>query len=292
VKLEATHVAAFGAALGEGPIWLQRDDALWFVDIVGKQIHWYHPATGERRAWPAPSAVSFIVPKRGGGFMVGLKTGLHLFDSAAGAFVNFVAVEEHLPNNRLNDAAVDEEGALWFGSMDDLETDSTGSLYRLGSDGHPVVKDRGYIVTNGPAFSPCGKFFYHTDSSNRVIFVFDRHPCGGLSGKRAFAHIEEGAGYPDGTTIDAEGCVWVALWRGSAVRRYSPEGELIGTIRFPCSNVTKIAFGGDDLCTAFATTAFKGLSAADREAQPLAGDLFSFRVSVPGLPANTLNLGV
>jgi xylono-1,5-lactonase len=290
VKLDATHVAGFGAALGEGPIWLQRGDALWFVDIVGKHIHRYRPATGERRAWPAPAAVSFIVPTRGAEFMVGLKTGLHLFDPDTGNFTHFAAVEEHLPRNRLNDAGVDEEGALWFGSMDDLETDATGSLYRLGGDGHPVAKDSGYIVTNGPAFSPCGKLFYHTDSANRVVFVFDRHPCGGLSGKRAFVRIEESAGYPDGTTIDAEGCVWVALWRGWAVRRYSPDGELIGTIRFPCANVTKIAFGGGDLCTAFATTASKGLSAADREAQPLAGDLFSFNSPVPGLPANTLNL--
>jgi D-xylonolactonase len=290
VNADPTHVAAIGANLGEGPVWVPDDEALWFVDILGERVHRYNPATQQHLEWPAPAKVSFIVPLQGGGFLVGLKTGLSRFDPSTGRFTHFATVEPHLPENRLNDACVDREGALWFGSMDDLETQPTGCLYSLGRDGVVVVRDSGYVVTNGPAFSPCGRVFYHTDSANRVIFRFDRGVSGALSGKRVFVRIEEGAGYPDGTSIDSEGCLWVALWRGWAVRRYSPDGELLQTIRFPCANVTKIAFAGEGLRTAYATTACCGLSDADRAAQPRAGDLFSFQSPAPGLPGNTLAL--
>jgi sugar lactone lactonase YvrE len=222
-----------------------------------------------------------------GALLVGLKTGLSRFDPESGDFAHLETVEAGLPNNRLNDACVDRHGVLWFGSMDDRESEPTGSLYSL-RYGRLVAHDRGYIVSNGPAFSPCGRLFYHTDSARRMIFVFDHHGAGGLFGKRLFVRIEDDAGYPDGTTVDSAGCVWVALWRGWAVRRYSPAGELLQTITFPCANVTKIAFAGDDLRTAYATTAFCGLSEADRAAQPHAGDLFSFHSPVPGLPAHTL----
>ena len=183
MNFDVTHAEAIGLRLGEGPVWMPRDDVLWFVDILGECVHRYQPGSGEHRAWPAPAKVSFIVPVRGGGFLVGLKTGLSRFDPDTGEFTHFATVEAHLPDNRLNDACVDREGVLWFGSMHDLETDATGSLYRLSPDGRAVAQDSGYVVTNGPAFSPCGRLFYHTDSSNRVIFVFDYLAGGGLSGQ-------------------------------------------------------------------------------------------------------------
>jgi D-xylonolactonase len=292
VTVEPVQVAAIRADLGEGPVWVPRDEALWFVDILGERVHRYKPSTGEHRTWPAPAKVSFIVPLRGEGLLVGLKTGLSRFDPMTGDFTHPATVEAQRPDNRLNDACVDRDGVLWFGSMHDPETEPTGSLYSLGPDGRVVARDTGYIVTNGPAFSPCGRFFYHTDSANRTVFVFDRLASGELSGKRVFVRIESDAGYPDGTSIDAEGCVWIALWRGWAVRRYSPSGELLQSVRFPCANVTKIAFGGDDLRTAYATTASCGLKAAERTAQPEAGDLFSFQCPVPGMPTNLLALAL
>jgi sugar lactone lactonase YvrE len=282
--MEVQHICDIGAELGEGPTWVPRDAALWFVDIKGRQLHRYDPASGERRAWSAPELPGFIVPVRGGGFIVGLKSGLHRFEPETGEFVHFADVEPHLTDNRLNDGCVCADGTLWFGSMHDPETKASGALYRLDENGRVVSLDSGYIVTNGPAFSPDERVFYHTDSVQRVIYAFDRPAPGTVSGKRVFARIEEGAGFPDGTTVDAEGCVWIALWGGWGVRRYSPAGELLATVRLPCANVTKIAFAGEDLRTAYATTAWVGLSAAEREAQPLAGDLFAFRTDVPGLP--------
>lgn len=269
---------------------MPHDEALWFVDITGRNVHRYEPQSRQHRVWAAPDKVSFIVAVRSGGFMVGLKSGLHRFDPQIGEFRHFADVEPHLPANRLNDGCVSPEGELWFGSMHDPEKESSGSLYRLDRDGFAVALDSGYVVTNGPAFSPDGRTFYHTDSTRRVIYAFDRSAPGLLSGKRVFARIEAAAGFPDGTAVDAEGCLWVALWGGWGVRRYSPGGELLVTIPFPCARITKVAFAGEDGCTVYATTAWRGLSAAEREAQPLAGDLFCFRTEVPGLAPVMLDI--
>jgi len=263
-------------------VWVPSDEALWFVDITGRQVHRYEPQTRQHRVWAAPDKVSFILPLRGGGFMAGLKSGVAHFDSRNGEFRQVAAVEPHLPDNRLNDGCVSPEGELWFGSMNDTQQKASGSLYRLDRDGRAVALDSGYIVTNGPAFSPDGRTFYHTDTARRLIYAFDRRAPGILSGKRVFVQIEAAVGFPDGTAVDEEGCLWVALWGGCAVRRYSPAGELLDTVSFPCARVTKVAFAGEDRRTVYATTAWQGLSPGEREGQPLAGDLFSFRTPVPG----------
>jgi sugar lactone lactonase YvrE len=270
-------------------VWVPDDAALWFVDIAGRHVHRYRPGRGEHTVWSAPEKPSFILPVRGGGFLAGLKSGLHRFDPHSGRFTTVHDPEADRPDNRLNDGCVSPEGEVWFGSMHDPEMEPTGVLYRRDRAGRTTALDSGYIVTNGPAFSPDGRTFYHTDSVRRVVYAFDHELGGSLSHKRVLLQIEDGAGFPDGTTVDAEGCLWVALWAGWAVRRYSPDGELLASVRLPCANVTKVAFGGEDGRTAYATTAWKGLTAADRAAQPLAGDLFSFRTQVSGLPVALLN---
>jgi sugar lactone lactonase YvrE len=174
--------------------------------------------------------------------------------------------------------------------MHDPEEAATGALYRL--DGEALARcDVGYRITNGPAMSPDGRTLYHTDTLERTIYAFDVGADGALAGKRVFATIDEGAGYPDGPAVDAEGCVWTGLFGGWGVRRYSPAGEMIAFVRFPVANVTKIAFGGPQLTTVYATTAWKGLSPDEREAQPLAGGVFRFEAEVPGLPQNEVRLG-
>ena len=266
------------AVLGEGPVWW--DAALWFTDIKQNRIHRFDPAGGTR-SWNAPSPVGFIVPLADGHFLAGAKTGLYDFDPVTGLFALIRKVEPDLPGNRLNDGAVDTDGRLWFGSMDDGESTPTGRLYCLEGD-MLAVGDSGYVITNGPAFSPDGRILYHTDTLKKLIYAFDRGEGRALSNRRVFVRVEEGAGYPDGPVVDAEGCLWTGLFGGFAVRRYSPGGELLSHIPFPVANVTKIAFGGADLRTVYATTARKGLDAAALAAQPLAGGLFAFRAEVPG----------
>jgi sugar lactone lactonase YvrE len=142
--------------------------------------------------------------------------------------------------------------------------------------------DSGYIITNGPAFSPDGRILYHTDTLARRILAFDVGPDGALANKRLFTEIEEGAGYPDGPVVDQEGCLWTGLFGGWGVRRYSPQGQLLQAVPFPVANVTKLAFGGPGLKTVYATTARKGLDASALAGQPLAGGLFVFPAETPG----------
>jgi D-xylonolactonase len=268
-------------ALGEGPIWW--GNALWFTDIKQSCVHRFDPAAGQGKSWPAPSQVGFLAPLANGHFVAGAKTGLLDFDPASGAFTPIREVEPDYPTNRLNDGAVDRCGRLWFGSMDDAEAKPSGTLYRF-DRGSLTAMDGGYVITNGPAFSPDGRILYHTDTLQRLIYAFDLCEDGSLAGKRVFAQIEAGAGYPDGPVVDQEGCLWTGLFGGWAARRYSPGGQLLENVHFPVANVTKLAFGGADLTTVYATTARKGLDANALAAQPLAGGLFRFQTETPGQP--------
>lgn len=276
------------AILGEGVLWDAARGLVWFVDIKGRRIHRCDPEGGGRRSWDAPGQVSFIVPAQDGAMVCSLEDGLYLFIEETGAIAPLLGVEAGLPGNRFNDGHVDAQGRLWFGSMDDAEEQRTGVLYRF--DGAQVAAmDDGYVITNGPALSPDGRTLYHTDTLSRRIYAFDVLEDGALERKRIFAELQ-GAGYPDGMAVDAEGCLWVATFGGWRIVRYDPQGARLGEVRFPCANITKLAFGGEDLRTVYVTSARKGLSQEELRAQPLAGSLFTFRADTPGLPQHTLRL--
>ena len=287
---EPVSVWNLRAALGEGPVWVARDAALWFTDIKGRRIHRFDPATGDRRSWDAPEQVGFVHPATGGGFVVGLQSGLHRFDEATGTFDALDPVEPHLPGNRLNDAAVDGEGRLWFGTMHDAQETPSGGFYRFDGRGVSHTGIGEIVITNGPALSPDGRILYHVDTLARTIDASDVAADGTLTNRRPFVRIAADDGNPDGPTVDSEGHVWVGLYGGWAARRYSPAGELVEIVRFPVANITKIAFGGDDGRTAYATTARQQLSEAELERQPDAGDLFAFQVDVPGPPGAHVRL--
>jgi D-xylonolactonase len=280
---EPKPVCEAGAELGEGPIWDSRDRALWFVDIKNKKVHRYDPATGEQRSWDAPEFVCFLLPASSGGFVAGLKSGLFKFDPESGSFDRLVSVENDKPDNRLNDGTADPAGRVWFGTMDNNEKAKSGAFYRF-ADGKIAPTGIGdMVVTNGPAVSPDGKTLYLVDTFRRRIDQAEIRDDGSLGERRPFVTIEQGAGFPDGPTVDSEGAVWIGLYSGWSARRYSAAGELIATVKFPAANVTKLAFGGDDLRTVFATTACQGLSEEERQKQPLSGHLFQFECDVAGV---------
>jgi sugar lactone lactonase YvrE len=278
------------AELGEGPVWVGRDRALWFVDIKKHAIHRFDPANDERRSWTAPEQVGFLFPAERGGFVAGLQSGLHHFDEASGEFTLIVDVDPELPGNRLNDGVVDAEGRLWFGTMDNGERNKSGAFYCFVEGRLTRTNIDGIAITNGPAVSPDGRLLYVVDTLRGTIEVADIRGSGVLANRRPFVRIDPADGHPDGPTIDSEGCVWISLYAGWEARRYSPGGELIGCVRFPVANITKLAFGRDDLRTAYATTARQMLSADAIAAQPQIGDLFSFRVEVPGIACPLVRL--
>lgn len=285
---EPVGVWDVAAELGEGPVWVERDSALWFTDIKRRKVHRYDPATGGKRSWDAPEQVGFLFPARSGGFVAGLQSGLHRFDEAGGTFELLAEVEPDRPGNRLNDGVVDRSGRLWFGTMDNGEKAPTGSFYRFEAGKVVATRLSGIAITNGPAVSPDGRLLYFVDTLGGTIQACDVAEDGALASPRPFVRIDPTEGYPDGPTVDSEGGVWIALYAGWEARRYSPEGELVGRVRFPVANITKIAFGGADLRTAYATTARQLLRPDQLERQPEAGDLFEFRVDVPGLPCPSI----
>jgi sugar lactone lactonase YvrE len=275
-------IVGAAAILGEGPTWDPVHRALWFVDIKRLLIHRFTPATGRYESWTTPAQPGWIFPVDGRSSIVGLQTGIHRFVPDENSFTLLADPEPDLPGNRLNDATVAANGSIWFGTMDDSEKAPTGRLYCF--DGTVARQPVDPVaISNGPAFSPDGGTLYYVDTLGRIIWAIEVSD-GRLGTKRPFVRIEPDAGNPDGPTVDAEGCVWVGLFGGWCVRRYSPGGALLEEVRFPVANITKIAFGGDDLRTVYATTASTGLDEAALAAQPEAGNLFAFHSAVPGLP--------
>jgi len=287
---EVRPVWELEAELGEGPVWVERDNALWFVDIKERKIHRYDPADGSTGSWRSPEQIGFLFPAEGGGFVAGLQSGLYHFDDSNGAFDLIVEIEREKPGNRLNDGVVDPHGRLWFGTMDDAEKAKSGAFYCFHEGRLSHTGLDGIAITNGPTVSPDGKLLYFVDTLKGTIGVADIRDDGTLGQARPFVRIDPKEGHPDGPTIDSEGCVWIALYAGWEARRYSSAGELVQTVRFPAANVTKIAFGGDDLCTAFATTARQLLSPEDIAKQPLIGSLFEFSVDAPGVQCPLVRL--
>ena len=274
-----------GAQLGEGPVWVERDRALWFTDIKRQQVHRFDPESGEGRSWEAPEQVGFLVPAKSGGFIAGLQSGLHRFDPKKGKFKLLAEVEPSNPSNRLNDATVDPQGRLWFGTMDDSERQKSGAYYCFHRGKLTRTNLTGIAITNGPAISPDGRILYWVDTLGGTVSSCEILGDGLLGPSQLMLRIKPEEGHPDGPAVDSEGGIWISLYSGSEVRRYSPAGELLERVRFPVTNITKIAFGGSDHKTAFATTARHLLSEEQLARQPLAGALFAFPTSVAGIPS-------
>ena len=271
-------VADVHAVLGEGPVWVARETALYWLDIKGLKI-FRLDARGQLTEWPTPFRVGSIVPRKSGGFIAGTEEGIAAIDPEAGRFDILFNPAEDLPGNRFNDGKLDRQGRFWAGTMDDSEKSAAGTLYRIDPDLTCAAVDRGYRVTNGPAFSPDGKRMYHNDSARQVTYVFDLE--GDRLGQRnVFLQFKEGECYPDGMTVDSEGCLWVALWDGWCVRRYSPEGEWMETVKMPVARPTSCAFGGLDLDRLYISSASIGLDETALQMQPNAGGLF---MVVPGV---------
>lgn len=275
------------ALLGEGPVWVASEQALFWLDIHGKRLHRYDPVTQQYASWPTPFRICSIAPRAQGGFVGGAERGFVLIDANFDTFQVIGDPEPEFPANRFNDGKLDARGRFWAGTMDDAEQEKTGSLYRLDPDLRWTRHDSGYGVTNGPTFSPDGRFCYHSDSAAQTIFRFELSPAGELSGKSVFARFQDEHGYPDGMTTDAEGCLWVAFWDGWCLRRLSPAGEVLAQLPMPVQRPTSCAFGGEGLDRLFVTSARVGLDAAACGQQPLAGGLFELRPGVCGLPSAT-----
>ncbi|MBA4864188.1 SMP-30/gluconolactonase/LRE family protein [Streptomyces sp. PSKA54] len=260
------------AELGEGPTWDADAGRLIWVDILQSRVHTYDPADGRRTVMVTEQHVGAAKPRAGGGLVVNLRDGVGLYGPDGRDFRWLH--HDPVPGRRANDAAVASDGSLWAGTMRYDEAPGGGTLTRITGDGTTQVVLDDVAVSNGTGWSPDGRLMYYIDSPTRRIDVFDAEDPEHVVNRRPLAVIEDGAGFPDGLTVDADGCVWVALWDGGAIRRYTPAGELDHVIELPVRRPTACAFGGAGLTDLYISTARTGLEAP----HPLSGSL----LVVPG----------
>ncbi|MFF1684841.1 MULTISPECIES: SMP-30/gluconolactonase/LRE family protein [unclassified Streptomyces] len=265
------------ATLGEGPTWDAGAGRLIWVDILGSRVHTYEPATGRRTVMATEQHVGAAKPRAGGaGLVVNLRDGIGLYGPGGKDFRWLH--RDPVPGRRGNDAAVAPDGSLWAGSMAYDETPGGGNLLRIAPDGATTEILGDVTVSNGTGWSPDGTLMYYVDTPTRRIDVFDVEGQQVVR-RREFAAVEEGAGHPDGLTVDADGCVWVALWDGAALRRYTPSGALDRVVELPVKRPTACAFGGAELTDLYVTSARVGLDTPS----PYAGSLLVLRDMGRGL---------
>jgi len=290
-SVEVEPVGEATAVLGEGPYWVPEDSALLWVDIPNGQLFRTQFPSGATQSMSL-GAVSAAFPALGGGILSAGDNRLVLHTPPPGsgdAWVSRTIAEVPAREGiRFNDASVDHAGRVWVGSMHVEEAEPLGALYRLdpGRVLTPVVK--GVTVSNGISWSPDGSRMYYADSPMRQVDVFDYDPATGEAfARRTFADLTRADGVPDGLTVDLDGCVWVAMWGGGVLRRFTPGGQPDAVLPVPVSRPTSCAFGGPDLTDLFVTTASIDLTDAQLAAEPLAGRLLRLRPGPSGLPSTS-----
>lgn len=276
-----------GDELGEGVTWDTANQQLISVDILRGRVHRFDPRTGTVRTTVVDQPVGAAVPRRRGGLALALRDGFAILDVDAES-VGFVAhVELDKPGQRMNDGACDPAGRFWAGTMCMQERPGLGALYRLDPDGSVRTMATDVGISNGIDWSLDDTRMYYVDSLTQRIDQFDFDlDTGAIANRRPFAVIDPADGCPDGLTVDAEGGIWVALWGGSAIRRYLPDGTLERVLRLPVSHPTTCAFGGPTLEDLYITSAIIRLSERERREQPLGGAVIHCRPGVAGRAAH------
>lgn len=272
--------------LGEGPLWDDRTNTLWWVDILSAKLHSLDPVTGQHVERMVDRPLTSINKREKGGFIATQYDGFVLLDEKANVIEHLGTVEPDFPTNRFNDAKVDNQGRLWAGTMDFYCEEKSGALYRLDADltWSRHDKDHAYIVTNGPTFSPDGKTLYHADTLAKQLFAFDLDEDGNLGNKRLFIELEADEGFVDGMTVDSMGNLYIAHYGGSRITCFDPAGSKFYHYPLPVSCVTSCTFAGPNLDRLYITTAAQNVK---QDKEPLAGSLFSIQIDAVGMPASS-----
>ena len=278
--------------LGEGPVWSEERQSLFWVDIEGKYLNELKWPEQEFKSWPMPQMIGMFVLQNKNHVIVALQDGLAKYDLEDCRLEWLIEVEKEIKSNRPNDGKCDAKGRLWLGTMNLNCRDNTGSLYCIDNQLSITKKLTPLTISNGMAWTADNKRFYFIDSTTyKVASYFFDLESGEIWFEKNIIEIPEEMGMPDGMTIDEEGMLWIAHWDGFAVRRWNPRnGELLDTIDIPVPQVTSCSFGGKNLDELFITTAKTGLSEEQLKQYPLSGHLFCAKLYVKGtLPNKFVN---
>jgi sugar lactone lactonase YvrE len=288
MKIEG-KITSTPAMLGESLMWDYRDNSLYWIDIEGKKVHQYFAETKIDN--------ELALPKRPGTVVLTEKTGncvLALEDSIS--FVTIASKRIDMISGpsfegkplRFNDGKCDPNGTFWLGTVDTKNySDPIAKLYKIEKDKTFTVELEGVTISNGICWSPDGTKMYYIDSPTRsvVAYNFDLK-TGKKSNPQTVIHTPENLGTPDGSTIDAEGMIWIAQWGGACVTRWNPKtGEMIAKVDVPAKNVTSVAFGGKNLDILYITTAQIAMSHDEEKQYPEAGHIFYVSPGVKGVKA-------
>ena len=280
------------AQLGEGPMWLAKEESLWYCDIPAHRLYRFRPATGELRHWQFHTDVGSAAPCADGTLVLALRDGIWHFDPSTDSRRQIAIAPYDTGTRRFNDGKCDPAGRFWVGSMDEQRRPAAAALYCL-EQGRLAERQGGITISNGLAWSPDATTMYWSDTTAHTVWAFDYDlASGSMSNRRVFARfpakgadgLEGYGGRPDGAACDAEGCYWVAMYEGGRVLRFSPAGELLREVRLPALFPTMPCFAGPSLQTIYVTSASTGRSADERARLPHSGCVFAFDVDVPGLP--------
>jgi sugar lactone lactonase YvrE len=267
-----------GCQLGESPVWCPQRELLLFVDISGRRLLKFNPASRALESCAIEEDIGCVAPSKGGGFVAGLRSGIWLLNEKGEKQRMLAANPEDTQASRFNDGRVDGAGRFLAGTLDEAKAGARAALYRYDRRGLVRLTD-GLITSNGLAFSPDGRTLYHSDTPRFTVYRYDYDASSGAAeNRRVFVELKPTAsdrGRPDGAAVDAHGCYWTALYEGGCVQRYDPEGRLMSEHAVPVRNPTMPAFGGLGLKTLFVTTA--------RDVAGSGGGLYAADVDVPGL---------
>lgn len=278
-------------AVGECPVWHHAEKNLYWVDIDGFAVHRLDPASGEHREWPMDSEPSALAIHPNGGMVVALRRGFVHLDTATGAVTPIAPAPYDTATTRFNDGRVDPAGRFWVGTRYEPADRPAAEMYRLVRGEVQLVWSGGMTNSNGLAFSPDGRWMYHSDTASHRIdrYEFDVR-TGLVSNRQLFQQFlpnksaPDYGGRPDGAAVDAEGAYWCAMFEGGRVLRFAPTGELLCEVKLPLRCPTMVAFGGEDLQTLYITSASHNRSEDEKTRFPLTGCVLSLRVDAPGLP--------
>ena len=282
--MEITRLDLPKCQVGEGPVWDEGEQALYYIDILAKKVFRWHPASGEHKSWDVPDIIGSMALREGGGAVVALGNGVHTLDFESGAVEPLALLDPPDPELQLADGKVDRAGRFVFGTSHRTMKEPRGGLWSLGADHRLTQFDGDVFLGNGPCWSPNSRTFYHADSLRHLIYAYDYDiETGRASNRRAFFDSSAYGPIPDGATVDAEGNLWTAICEGGVVLCLSPAGEVLREIAFPTRIPASVMFFGPELDRLFVPTidpTFLG-----REAAPDDGCCFVIDgLGVQGLP--------